>query len=95
MHTDEHLLAILEKYDGWMREGKILYAGKILPIQEAFRSQQWVLPTQQAIQILRNARTFALAECTCRTYYQHCDHPLETCSLINDMTDAWVEASKA
>jgi len=95
MHTDEHLLAIRETYDGWMREGKILYAGKILPVQEAFRSQQWILPTQQAIQILRNERTFALAECTCRTYYRHCGHPLETCMLINDMADDWVEASKA
>ncbi|MBE3120072.1 MAG: hypothetical protein IMZ50_15120 [Candidatus Atribacteria bacterium] len=95
MHTDEHLLAILEKYDGWMREGKIPYTGKILPVREACRSQQRILPTQQAIQILRNARTFALAECTCRTHYQRCDHPLETCLLINDMADAWVEASKA
>ena len=95
MHTDEHLLAILEKYDGWMREWKISYAGKILPVREAFRSQQWILPTQQAIQILRNARTFAFAECTYRTHYRRCDHPLETCLLINDMADAWVEASKA
>jgi hypothetical protein len=36
MHTDEHLLALLEKYDGWMKEVKIPYAGKILPIREAF-----------------------------------------------------------
>jgi hypothetical protein len=69
LHTDEHLLAILEKYDGWMREWKISYGGKILPVREAFRSQQWILPTQQAIQILRNARTFAFAECTYRTHY--------------------------
>jgi ferredoxin len=95
MHTDEHLLALLEKYDGWMKEGKIPYAGKILPIQEAFQSKQWILPTQQALQILRNARVFALAECTCRNYYQRCNHPLETCLLINDMADVWLEAGDA
>ena len=89
MHTDEHLKSILDKYDGWMLEGKIPYAGKILPIREAFHSQQWVIPTQQAIQILRNAHTFALAECTCRTHYRRCDHPLETCLLINEIADIW------
>ena len=95
MHTDEHLLALLEKYNGWMKEGKIPYVGKILPLQEAFRSQQWILPTQQAFQIMRNARTFALAECTCRKHYQRCDLPLETCLLINDMADAYVETGLA
>jgi ferredoxin len=95
MHTDEHLLAILEKYDGWMHEGKIPYAGKILPVREAFRAQQWILPTQQALQILRSVRAFALAACTCRTHYRRCNHPLDTCLLINDMADAWLEAGKA
>jgi hypothetical protein len=42
MHTDEHLLALLEKYDGWMKEVMIPYAGKILPIREAFLSRQWI-----------------------------------------------------
>jgi len=59
MHSDEHLIAILEKYDGWKRMGKIVYAGKVLSVQEAFRTQQWILPTQHAIQILREAHVFA------------------------------------
>jgi hypothetical protein len=79
MHTDEHLLTILDKYDSWMREGKIPYAGKVLPVPEAFRMGQWILPTQQAIEILRNARSFALADCTCRSHYRRCTHPLDTC----------------
>lgn len=95
MHTDEHLLAILDKYDGWMREGKIPYAGKILPVREAFRHGQWILPTQQAIEILRNVRSFALADCTCRLHYQRCEHPRDTCLLINDIADVLMEAGKA
>jgi ferredoxin len=75
--------------------GKIPYVGKILPIPEAFRSQPWILPTQQAIQILRNARIFALAECTCRNHYRRCDHPPETCLLMNDMADTWLEVGLA
>ena len=78
-----------------MTEGKIPYVGKMLPIPEAFRSEQWILPTQQAIHILHNARSFALAECSCRKHYQRCAHPLETCLLINDIADAWVEAGFA
>jgi ferredoxin len=95
MHTDEHLLQVLRKYDQWMREGKIPYAGKVLPIREAFHMGQWILPTQQAIEILRNARSFALADCTCRSHYRRCNHPLDTCLLINDMADAFVEAGNA
>jgi ferredoxin len=95
MPADEHLLETLEKYDGWMRQGKIPYAGKILPVREAFRLTQWILPTQQAIEILRNVRTFALTECICRSRYQRCDKPLDTCLLTNDMADAFVEAGKA
>jgi ferredoxin len=95
MHTDKHLLSMLEKYDGWVKEGKIPYAGKILPIPEAYRSQPWILPTQQAIEILGNARTIALAECSCRKYYRRCSHPLETCLLVNNIADTWVETGLA
>lgn len=95
MKTDQHLIEILKKYDGWMREGKIPYAGKILPVREAFRIGQWILPTQQAIEILRNARSFALADCTCRAHYRRCNHSMDTCLLINDMADTFLEAGKA
>jgi len=86
---------MLEKYDGWVKQGKIPYAGKILPITEAFRSKPWILPTQQALEILRTARSFALAKCTCRRHYQRCNQPLETCLLVNYMADAWIEAGEA
>jgi len=95
MHTDEHLLEILNKYNTWMREEKIPYAGRVLPVREAFSPGQWILPTQQALEILRGARSLALARCTCRSHYRRCDHPLDTCLLINAMADAWVEAGAA
>ncbi len=94
-HTDEHLLKLMEKYDGWLQEGKVPHVGQVLPVQEAFRPTQWILPTQQAIEILRHARTFALTHCVCRSHYRRCENPLETCLLINDMADALVEAGKA
>ena len=57
--------------------------------------QQWVLPTQQVIEIIRNARSFALAPCACRTRYQRCDNPLEVCLYINDVADKMVAEGKA
>jgi Pyruvate/2-oxoacid:ferredoxin oxidoreductase delta subunit len=92
---DDHLQKILEKHSAWKREGKIAFAGRILPVQEAFRLEQWILPTQQALQILKDAHTFALADCTCRLHYRRCSHPIETCLLMGELATAWVDAGKA
>jgi hypothetical protein len=35
--SDDHIQQILEKYSTWKQEGKIAYAGRILPVQEALR----------------------------------------------------------
>ena len=48
---------------------------------------QWVLPTQQVLEILRNSRSYALANCLCRSKHQRCDNPLEVCFYINDVAD--------
>jgi ferredoxin len=95
MHTDEHLLEILRKYDGWMKEGLIPYAGRVLPVPEAVPSPDWVLPTQQAVEILRTARTLAVGDCVCRSHYRRCDHPLRTCLLMNDVAQAFIKAGGA
>jgi len=87
---DEELEARLVKYDQWMADGKIPTSSKVIPIKESLCGLQWVLPTQQMLEILRNARTFALANCACRTKYKRCDNPLEVCFYINDFADQMV-----
>ncbi len=47
------------------------------------------------IEILRNARTFALQNCSCRTKYKRCDKPIEVCFLINDAADRAVSKEEA
>ena len=92
---DEHLEKRLAKYDGWIQEGRIPFSSKVIPVHESLELQQWVLPTEQVIEFLRNARTFALTECECRNHYQRCDNPTYVCFLINDVADSYVAEGRA
>ena len=85
---DSSLEERLQRYDRWIAEGRIPFSSRVVPVRESLAALQWVLPTGQVLEFLRNARTFALAACTCRTHYGRCDHPVETCFLINDAADA-------
>ena len=87
---DTYLERRLARYDGWAREGKIPFSSKVIPVRESLAGQQWVVPTEQVIEVLRNARSFALVDCECRTRYGRCDNPVETCFLINDVADAYI-----
>jgi Pyruvate/2-oxoacid:ferredoxin oxidoreductase delta subunit len=92
---DEELEKRLHKYAGWVKEGKIPCSSKVIPVQQSQKCLQWVLPTQQVLEILRNSRSFALANCDCRTKHKRCDNPLETCFYMNDVADKNVEQGKA
>jgi len=93
--TDELLKSKLEQYDGWYRAGMVPHSAKVIPVRRALAAKQWVLPTQQIKEILRNARSFALRDCVCRTYYRRCSKPLHVCLSINDMADRFCEAGEA
>lgn len=84
---DEYLNKRIDTFDTWMREGKIPYSSKIIPIKQSLSGLQWVLPSEQAREILRNARTYALAHCDCRKRYGRCDNPTEVCFYLNDVAD--------
>ena len=94
MIRDVQLEKRLARYDAWMNEGKIPYSSKVIPVDKSISTLQWVLPTQQVMAILRNARTFALTNCECRERYGRCDHPLEVCFLINDMAERYTKLGK-
>jgi hypothetical protein len=85
----------LDRVDGWIQEGKIPFSSRVIPINESLSTQQWVLPTEQVIEILRNARSFALTKCECRERYQRCDNPLAVCFIINDEADKYVAEKEA
>jgi len=77
----------LTQYDTWQREGRIPFSSKVIPVCEALDLQQWVLPTEQVLEFLRSASSFALTDCACRSHYQRCDNPLEVCFLLGEAAD--------
>jgi ferredoxin len=92
---DEELEKRLHTFDTWVREGKIPSSSKVIPVRQSLGGLQWVLPTQQVIEILRNSRSYALANCLCRTKYKRCDNPLEVCFYTNDVADKKAEQGAA
>ena len=92
---DEELEKRLCTYDGWVREGKIPTSSKVIPVNKAMSGLQWVLPSQQALEILRNSRSYAVADCQCKTTYKRCDNPREVCFYINDVADKKVALGAA
>lgn len=92
---DEELEKRMHTFDGWVTEGKIPSSSKVIPVQQSLGALQWVLPTQQVLEILRNSRSFALAKCLCRTKHKRCDNPLEVCFYTNDVADKMVEKGSA
>ncbi len=95
MKWKEFLDSTLAKYDAWQAEGKITNTAKVIPVGESISAKQWVMPSEQVLHFLRNARTFALTNCMCRTSGRHCDSPRETCFFINDAADKMVEQGRA
>ncbi|MDR3589462.1 MAG: 4Fe-4S binding protein [Negativicutes bacterium] len=92
---DQYLEERMARFDQWKQEGKIPASSKVIPLQESLFGLQWVLPTQQVVELLRNLRTLALTDCTCRTRYNRCDNPRDICILTNDMADRWVAEGRA
>lgn len=92
---DGELEKRMHMFDGWVKEGKVPFSSKVIPVQQSLELLQWVLPTQQVLEILRNSRSFALAKCLCRTKHKRCDNPLEVCFYTNDVADKMVEQGAA
>jgi Pyruvate/2-oxoacid:ferredoxin oxidoreductase delta subunit len=92
---DQFLAERLDKYESWIDEGKISYSSKVVPVTDTVRSAQWVMPTEQVIAVLRDARFVALTGCVCRTHYKRCDKPVEVCFILNDAGKKLVEKNKA
>lgn len=93
--NDSFLYDRLVKYDQWLSKGQISFSSKVIPVSESFRPQQWALPTEQVMEIVRKARSVALQNCVCRTHYRRCDSPLEVCFLFNEVGDKLVAQGKA
>ena len=87
---DTFLEERLEKYDKWLRQGQISFSSKVIPVGESIKAPQWILPSEQVLEILRDARSIALTNCVCRSHYHRCDNPVEVCLLLDEYGDKFV-----
>lgn len=92
---DAYLKSYTDKYAKWRKSGTFTYSSKVIPVQESFEAQQWVLPREQVLQVLSEARTFVLTDCLCRTHYGRCDKPRDVCFLIDDLAEKAILRGKA
>jgi ferredoxin len=95
LSQDEYLRKYSNDYDQWLEEGKIPYSSKVIPVNQSLSADHWVMPSAQVLELLRNARSFAVADCLCRTHYKRCDKPLEVCFYLNDFADKYVASGRA
>lgn len=93
--NDPFLQKRVKRYDKWLAENKISYSSKVIPVSESLASKQRVLPTEQAIEILRKAKSVAVQNCECRSHYKRCNNPLETCFLLDEVADKFVSRGEA
>ncbi len=91
LNPNDWLEERLVKYDRWIKDGKIPFSSKVIPVNKAIESKQWILPTAQALKILSNSRVFLLIDCDCRTLFKRCDNPINVCFVVNDAADRYIE----
>lgn len=94
-YCDPFLEKRLVNYDKWLDKGQISSSSKVIPVSESFNAKQWVLPTEQVMEILINASSVAVQNCECRSHYKRCDKPLEVCLLLNEVGDKFVSKGMA
>jgi ferredoxin len=92
----EHdLTSRFHRYDKYLKEKKIPTSSKVIPVEQALEAKQWIIPTEKAIKILREAQSFALTDCECRLAYRRCSNPTDTCLLIGKTADLTVQKGLA
>ncbi|WP_457576009.1 ATP-binding protein [Desulfomarina sp.] len=93
--ADPFLDKRIDNYGKWLRRGQISASSKVVPVSESLSAKQWVLPSEQVIEILAKANSVAVQDCECRTHYKRCDKPLDVCFLLNKVGDKFVSMGKA
>jgi hypothetical protein len=73
----------IRKTEKNVKSGQLKYSSKVIPIRKAFHATQYILPTQQAVNILKKARLVGLTKCGCRVAFRNCNNPLDTCLLLD------------
>jgi len=92
---DEYLGKRVAQYDNWLREGRIAFSSRVIPVGQSLEARQWVLPTEQVQELLRSVELIALQPCECRSRYQRCEHPRDVCLLFDEVAEKYLGRQEA
>lgn len=90
----EYLEKIEARYDRLIAEGKMTNSSRVIAVNIALKPKQWVLPSVQALSVLKEAGTIVLTNCQCRELAGKCGAPLEVCFHLGDFAKKTVERGK-
>jgi len=85
----------ISKTEKTVKDGQLKYSSKVIPIKKAFSPTQYILPTQQAAELLKEARVIGLAKCGCRVAFRNCDNPIDTCLLLDEEAEYLISREHA
>jgi len=74
----------IEKTEKAIKTSQISSSSKVIPVGKAIAASQYILPTEQALHFLKEARIVALTNCGCRTAFENCENPVDTCLLLDE-----------
>jgi NAD-dependent dihydropyrimidine dehydrogenase PreA subunit len=90
----EYVDKIEARYGKLIAEGKMTRSSKVVPINRSLKPKQWVLPSSQALEILKASDAVALASCLCRELAGRCDAPREVCFHLGGFARKTVERNE-
>lgn len=64
---------------------------RVIPVNESVEPQSQVLPYDDVIKIVENARTLSVTKCSCRVISGDCDKPLEVCMQVDRAAEYNIE----
>jgi len=72
-------------HDGWGHElsSSPTPHTRVLPINEAIKSDLRIFPLEEAAHYIREAKYLGLSDCPCRTSQPSCDAPVDVCLTFN------------
>ncbi len=88
-------LDFVEEYEPWLKEKKVRYPTKVIPVGQSVSSMQQVVPLPRVEDLIMAADPIGVTDCVCRAEYQNCDNPVRVCLVFNSSAEKKIRTGKA
>ena len=85
----------VEEYEPWVKEKKVRYPTKVIPVGQSVSSMQQVVPLPPIENLIMAAEIIGVTDCACRKESQNCDNPLCVCLVFNSSAEKKISSGKA